>query len=441
MSDFEHFFLYLPVEIASRDTTSYINLIETLKDKNLRFTCVIGDQDQINSGLELGLLPCGIVIQKSAQLFRLNRFRNIKSNSYVQVLSLAESVIVFRDKEHNDMSRAHSECLKHFDAVFSVNAEDKSHLINLLSKLNEASRPKIYLIGGFRYNHSITKPIINFKNKRELKKRILWLTNFGPWSSINGFDEKGWKRYARDNNVSDFQTNMYMQFANWKLDITKLILSSLRYFFDANDDWFLSVRPHPSDNHEFIEQILKNNGIEFQVSNEFDITKDILLSDKIIAETTTSALEASLAGIPPLMPWRNTSFSKQWIKQLASTKCSKLFKDEDSFKNAVLASNKDGDVERARSIAKTAMGLDIDTAQVFKKFLKTLDNRIFGQNFFISLSVRLLLIYCIRKLYQALVFKRKFKNNKIDDAILDRLNTSDLNFKTHMKRTFLIVEN
>ena len=280
-------FFYMPLEIKNRDFYSRLLISLELCGKH-NFDIFFGYRGDVNYFAQ-NYYPgiyYGITTLKNFEKL----FISIKKNNNILIISDEEGLVTY-SPEYYKKFKVSKRILDMTDFVFTWGKKNS----DLLRKICK-NKSKIVITGNPRLDF-LKKPLSNiYMNEiKKIKKKygtfFLVATNF---SYSNYFDKN--VSYTDLLKKKDFFESS-SDLSQWKkyVNIKKLVFDQMIKFIKKFKKFNLVIRCHPSENHQFYQNLEKNyKNVHF--NSIYSLHPWILASNGVISHYCTSTFEALAAG-------------------------------------------------------------------------------------------------------------------------------------------------
>lgn len=299
--------LYLPIEHVQRELDG--KLLLALEAVSRGYTVVLGEHERLNK--RATRLPPGVYLYKDCASWQAAKiFPGLKQRNH-KITALDEEGLIFRSKEAYLRERVDSDAIKHLDILFAWGQLQKRVLLEKQGLREDIIRvvgnPRLDLC---RLSPSAVHPDSPFT--------VLVNTRF---SIINGhkpaeqvIDSLRRLKVIRGEEDESFFT----AFMARDKPLLEATVEAVKKISGLDKKIRVIVRPHPAESSDLY--IKEFNELEnVAVDNSTSLTEQLSISNIVLHEGCTTAIEAALMGkpsialelTPPLSPYQSlpNSFS------------------------------------------------------------------------------------------------------------------------------------
>jgi len=309
--------LYIPFEIHSREVTGYLYLAEQLVLSGSVDKVIIGRKHILTFMAKLSLLVPGSWFLKSAQMYIGSFLTLLKRRGFSLFLQDIESLATFDDHNRYDPFAKPPSIVSLLDLIFVSTDCEYSYLSSSSPSSN------ICLSGPLRLYHLQDPRYLALINHNSNDNKIPSVLHINSGTSIH-YHYSGTPKSVYQSHIEQGMRPWNASLmAQWAIDSHLDFLSFLGSFAQQSTvgsvpTHFL-LRPHPSENIEFLKRIVHN--LPMCVSRSDDLPTQILSADYVITGSlSTTIYECILLGVKPfnLILNRTSSFYKFYKNHILS---------------------------------------------------------------------------------------------------------------------------
>ena len=291
--------LYVLVENFDREFREKLFLAAGLVERGAVGEVLVGNQLYLLSALVNGTLPAGIILFKSTPIYLEAKVRKLKQQGHVLVLQDEESLLSF---EEPFVSRNDVATLRYFDAVMCSHQAEADYFLERSTFCNAP----VALAGNMRLA-ALRSPIVEClygaeitEIKEKYGRFILFSSTF--CQAFRAYPSSYRELLAIEFDAEKVSHEVAQKYLSWAEEVRFTFYAFcefVRLVSIRKPDWRFILRPHPSDDVEFLRFVFQDLP-NILIVKEYSIGPWIHASDLVIGSTCTTLLEAREASKPAI---------------------------------------------------------------------------------------------------------------------------------------------
>ena len=424
--------ILIPVEIKSRGL--HARLLLAIQLQKLGYKVLIGRKAEIQriALLMSNYIYVGLTFSKNLENF----YQQVKSKNGKLVLLDEEGLITLGIPWYSKLKCS----INNFELADLIILWGNNHFNYATYNISEKEiLKKFKKVGNPRFdNYFITNKLKSFKKNKNIKEHILFMSSFASL-----FHFKSNKRYIEELKtkkvINDYDSEkFYINYQKYKKESLKNFSAIIKNL-NLEENYTISIRPHPSENILLLTKFLKDNGIDtnkININNDIDLHSQILSSDYIVHDYCTTGLESALMNKPTLY-FKNPLFKKLNIP-IDPYICSMSFANYDQFQALLKKCKKKSKNFSYRSNAKKQIkSKKIISTFNSAKIISSLINENIKNKKSFYIKIKNCFIIFFYFLYLKITNKKRVKNKYIQKKF-SLLNYEDNIFYNKMTKLYKI---
>lgn len=275
-------FVYLPIEVKSRDLYPRLLLAHELLKKNFRI--IIGRKSEVELYSQYG--PKGIYVTLQATKNYYSFYKKLKIQGHKIALLDEESLVTFSENIYLS-TRAPKKVLLLSDIIFTWGEFQKKILFKKKLKIKK----KTFAVGNPRFDLYQDKFFNFFRKKTKIKFKNIILIN-SSFPNANHFDESKnsinfRKSIGLINNSNDEKGFLYFKKYNQKK--IEIYIELANFLAEKLNNFKVLYKSHPSESLDVYKKKLSSKVI---LLKDTDIVDCLVNSNFVIHDFCTTAFEA-----------------------------------------------------------------------------------------------------------------------------------------------------